>query len=219
MIPGPAGALEAKYHYIPSNVSAPIVIVLPPHPAQEGNMDHPIVNTLFRSFASLGFNVLRFNFRGCGKSQGEFTNGEGEVSDAAACLDWLQGKNPSFTQCWVAGFSFGAYVALQLLMRRPEGRGFVAVSPPVNLYEFNFLAPCPVPGLVIHGDFDEVTPKDGVMRFVHQISTQRRGHKIAYHVVPRANHHFVDCLSSIDTLTSNYVSQDMASIVSGACAV
>ena len=75
------------------------------------------------------FSVCRVNFRGVGKSDGEFDNGQGELADAAAALDWLERENFDNSQCWVSGFSFGSLIAMQLLMRRPEINRFIAISP------------------------------------------------------------------------------------------
>ena len=83
-------------------------------------------------------------------------DGEGELSDATSVLDWLQQYNTNSKIVWVAGFSFGAWVAMQLLMRRPEINNFISVSPPANTRDFGFLAPCPSSGLIIHGDKDSV---------------------------------------------------------------
>ena len=105
--------------------------------------------------------MLRFNFRGVGRSQGSFDHGIGELSDAAAALDWAQTINPEARACWIAGFSFGAWIGMQLLMRRPEIEGFISVAPPANLYDFSFLAPCPSSGLIIHGDKERVAPAEG----------------------------------------------------------
>ena len=80
-----------------------------------------------------------------------FDHGIGELSDAAAALDWLQALNPDARGCWIAGFSFGAWIGMQLLMRRPEVEGFISIAAPENLYDFSFLAPCPSSGLIIHG--------------------------------------------------------------------
>ena len=210
MISGPEGVLEVRYHSVLSDAKAPVAIIVPPHPEQEGSMDHPVIHTLFRTFASLGFNVLRFNFRGSGKSQGVFVHGDVEVSDAASCLDWLQSRNPSPSQCWVAGYSFGAHVALQLLMRRPECYSFVAVSPVPNLYDFNFLAPCPAPGLIVHGEIDEVTPKEAVARLVHQLVAQKRSPKVGLRIVSQADHSYSNQLKSLETVVSDYILADRA---------
>ena len=121
-------------------------------------MNNQVVYALYYMFVERGFSVLRFNFRGVGRSQGYFDNGPGELSDAASALDWLQLQNPDARSCWIAGVSFGTWIAMQLLMRRPEIDGFICVAPPANLYDFSFLAPCPSSGLMVNGDKDRVVP-------------------------------------------------------------
>src|SRR6202789_4387620 len=79
----------------------------------------------FSSVPQRRFSVLRFKFRGGGRSPGSFDHGTGELSDAASALDWAQTINPEARACWVAGFSFGAWIGMQLLMRRPEVEGFI----------------------------------------------------------------------------------------------
>jgi alpha/beta superfamily hydrolase len=148
--PGPEGRLEGRYH--PQKAKdAPIAIILHPHPQFGGTMNNRVVYNLHYAFHEMGFTVLRFNFRGVGRSQGEYDQGVGELSDAASALDYLQSMNPNAKHCWVAGFSFGAWIGMQLLMRRPEITGFISVSPPANMYDFSFLAPCPSSGLIING--------------------------------------------------------------------
>src|SRR3546814_6434439 len=122
--------------------------------------------TLFRS----GFATLRLNFRGVGRSQGTFDNGVGELSDAAAALDWVQSFHPEAQTTWIAGFSFGAWIGMQLLMRRPEIRGFISVAPPANMYDFTFLAPCPSSGIIVQGGSDEVVTAGAVHRSEEQTS-------------------------------------------------
>ncbi len=142
---GPAGRLEGRFH--PSTQrGAPIAIILHPHPQFGGTMNNQIVYNLYYAFAERGFSVLRFNFRGVGRSQGAFDHGQGELSDAAAALDWVQTINPDARACWIAGVSFGSWIGMQLLMRRPEVEGFISVAPPANRFDFSFLAPCPSSG-------------------------------------------------------------------------
>ena len=119
-------------------------------------MNNRIVQELYKTFQRRGFATLRFNFRGVGKSQGVFDNGVGELSDAATALDWVQSFHPEAQTTWIAGFSFGAWIGMQLLMRRPEIRGFISIAPPANMYDFTFLAPCPSSGIIIQGEADEV---------------------------------------------------------------
>ena len=123
---GPAGRIEGRYHPARQK-NAPIAIILHPHPQFGGTMNHQIIYQLYYAFVHRGFSALRFNFRGVGRSQGSFDHGTGELSDAAAALDWAQTINPEAKSCWIAGFSFGAWIGMQLLMRRPEIEGFISI--------------------------------------------------------------------------------------------
>ena len=147
---GPDGRLGGRINTVEGRRS-PVALILHPLPQFGGNMNNPIIYNLYQTFLKRGFSVLRFNFRSVGKSQGTFDQGIGELSDAASALDYLQAMNPNAKHCWVAGFSFGAWIGMQLLMRRPEISGFISVSPPANMYDFSFLAPCPASGLIING--------------------------------------------------------------------
>ena len=152
-------------------------------------MNHPIVLALYQSFVRRGFATLRFNFRGVGRSQGTFDNGIGELSDAASALDWLQQFNPEAHTTWVGGFSFGAWIGMQLLMRRPEIKGFISIAPPANMYDFAFLAPCPSSGIIVDGENDEVVPPSAVLKLVDKLKTQK--HITIHHTtIPQANHFF-----------------------------
>jgi alpha/beta superfamily hydrolase len=155
----------------------PIAIILHPHPQFGGTMNNRVVYNLHYAFYNMGFTVLRFNFRGVGRSQGEYDQGIGELSDAASALDYLQSMNQNAKHCWVAGFSFGAWIGMQLLMRRPEITGFISVSPPANMYDFSFLAPCPSSGLIINGTGDRVAPPKDTHTLVEQAArAARQGH-------------------------------------------
>ncbi|MDB5372605.1 MAG: alpha/beta hydrolase, partial [Belnapia sp.] len=90
---------------------------------------------------------------------------------------------------WVAGYSFGSYVGMQLLMRRPEMGGFVSISAPASHYDFGFLAPCPCNGLILHGAADELVPESSVKKLVDKLNTQR-GITIDYRVMQGAGHVF-----------------------------
>src|SRR4029453_6929274 len=126
MFAGPDGRLEGRYHHA-KKPNAPVALLLHPHPLHGGTLNNRVVHALYQRFQGLGFSVLRFNFRGVGRSQGRYDGGIGEISDAAAALDFLQAVNPNAHSLWVAGYSFGAYVGMQLLMRRPEMGGFVSI--------------------------------------------------------------------------------------------
>src|SRR5512133_2321234 len=115
IINGPEGRIEGRYHHARGG-TAPMALVLHPHPLHGGTMNNRVVYTIYQAFVRRGFSTLRFNFRGVGRSQGSFDRGEGELADAAAALDWLQTYNPNAASCWVAGYSFGAWIS------RPSSR-------------------------------------------------------------------------------------------------
>lgn len=200
---GSVGRIEAFIQHGKSTHS-PIALILHPHPKQGGTMHNKIVNTLFRSFVEKGFGALKFNYRGVGRSEGIYDNGEGELADAASALDWLQSQFPHVSKFWVAGYSFGAFLGMQLLMRRPELEGFIAVSPPANKYDFNFLAPCPVSGQIIQGDMDTFVKHQSVHDLVVKLRNQR-GISIDYELINGASHLFSDHTNTIETLAKNYI--------------
>ena len=188
---GPEGRLEGRYHPQPGKPDAPIAIVLHPHPQYGGTMNNRVVYNLHYAFHNMGFTVMRFNFRGVGRSQGEFDQGIGELSDAASALDYLQAMNPNSKHCWVAGFSFGAWIGMQLLMRRPEITGFISVAPQANVYDFSFLAPCPSSGLIVNGTADRVAPPKDTHNLVGKLREQK-GITITHEEIEGADHFFRD---------------------------
>jgi alpha/beta superfamily hydrolase len=202
---GPEGRLEGRYQHN-REPNAPIALMLHPHPQHGGTMNNKVVYTLYQAFSRRGFSVLRFNFRGVGRSQGTYDRGEGELSDAASALDWLQSYNQNAEACWIAGFSFGAWIGMQLLMRRPEISGFISLSPPANLYDFSFLAPCPSSGLVIHGERDEFVPEPAVAKLVEKLAHQRNL-EIDYRVIPGANHFYQDNIEDLERHLDDYLSK------------
>ncbi|CAN1505310.1 COG2945 Predicted hydrolase of the alpha/beta superfamily [Caulobacteraceae bacterium] len=203
VLTGAAGRIEGRYSP-GKRENAPIALILHPHPRAGGHMNHPVSVQLYHLFMKRGFSVLRFNFRGVGRSQGEFDAGIGELADAATALDWLQATNPQASQFWVAGYSFGAYIGMQLLMRRPETDGFISVSPPTNMYDFSFLAPCPASGLILHGQTDTVVPPVEVERVVSKLRTQK-GIVIDYELVDNATHFWAEHLPEVEKRVGAYL--------------
>jgi alpha/beta superfamily hydrolase len=188
ILAGPDGRLEARYHAAEQK-NAPVALVLHPHPLHGGTMNNKVAYNLYHSFVRNGFSVLRFNFRGVGRSQGTFDDGIGELSDAASALDWLQLQNPSASSFWIGGFSFGSWIGMQLLMRRPEVEGFIAVSPPAKGYDFSFLSPCPAEGLVVQGDQDSIVDVNDTTVLVNRLQAQKNS-GIDYRIVEGADHFY-----------------------------
>lgn len=206
---GPSGRLEGRYNPGKTD-TAPVALVLHSNPQYGGKMDEKISYYLFHAFAHRGFATLRFNFRGVGRSQGEFDSGTGELSDAAAALDWLQSMNPNSTGTWIAGFSFGAWIGMQLLMRRPEIKGFISVAPPANLYDFSFLAPCPSSGLIIQADQDDLVTPISVQKLVEKLKTQK-SITVHHDNIKGANHFFETELNALMASVNNYLNLRLAS--------
>ena len=185
---GPEGRLEGRYH--PSDdAAAPCAIVLSPHPKAGGHMDHRIPVAMYECYKRRGFSVLRFNFRGIGRSKGVYDHGSGELQDAAYALDYLQSFNQNAPFSWVTGYSFGAWIGMQLLMRRPEVAGFISMSLPTNTYDLAFLAPCPASGLITYGSLDSVVPPEEVERAIENIRIQK-GQKIYGKIIEGADHFY-----------------------------
>ena len=204
---GPEGRLEGRYH--PSKQATPsIALMMHPHPQHGGTMNNRVTYQLFHIFAKRDFSVLRFNFRGVGRSQGRYDDGQGELSDAAAALDWLQANNPDAPQCWVGGYSFGAWIGMQLLMRRPEISGFISVAPPANIYDFGFLAPCPTSGLILQGDQDEIASEPAVAALANRLAHQR-GIAVEYKVIRGATHFFHDEMEDMAKAIETYLNKNL----------
>ena len=208
---GPEGRLEGRYHHS-KRQNAPIAVLLHPNPQQGGTMNNRIVHILYQAFVRRGFSALRFNFRGVGRSQGVFDRGEGELSDAASALDWLQTINTNAEFCWVGGYSFGAWIGMQLLMRRPEIAGFLSIAPPANQYDFTFLAPCPSSGLIVHGDRDEAVPHESVRKLSNKLS-QQRGIQVDLDLIPGANHYFSERLDELTASIDRYLDRSLSAQV------
>ncbi|TVR84229.1 MAG: alpha/beta hydrolase [Rhodospirillales bacterium] len=205
---GTEGRLEGRYHHS-KRPSAPVALVLHPHPLQGGTMNNRIVFALFQAFQRRGFSVLRFNFRGVGRSQGWFDNGHGELNDGASALDWLESINPNAAECWIAGYSFGAWIGMQLMMRRPEITRFITVAPPAGAQDFTFLAPCPASGLIVHGDADTLVPIQGVAKLAAKLA-QQRNIKVEYHPVAGADHLFSTGMDELMTVVGDYLDRALA---------
>ena len=172
-------------------------------------MNNKVVVDTFHAFMDNGFSVCRVNFRGVGKSDGEFDNGQGELADAAAALDWLERENFDNSQCWVAGFSFGSLISMQLLMRRPEISRFISISPQPNVYDFSFLSPCPTSGLMVYGKKDELVPKEYINELDKRLASQK-GIKVEFESVSDANHFFTKSEENLKKVLDKYIKKESA---------
>ena len=209
-IPGSSGRIQAKYSKS-KQIGAPVALVLSPHPQYGGTMNNKIVYETYNCFYKKKFSVIRINFRGVEKSDGVFDNGQGELSDAAAALDWIEKENPGYSQCWVSGFSFGALICMQLIMRRPEVNKFIAISPQPNLYDFTFLSPCPISGLVLCGKNDELVQLDSILNLKKRLSLQKNI-EVKFETINNANHFYKGKEKELSSTIETYI-KDQITIV------
>lgn len=156
-IRGPAGQIEVAT----AESMLPVPrrawgIVCHPHPQHGGTMHNKVVTTLAKVFRNLGAVSVRFNFRGVGNSEGKYDQGEGELDDLLAVCDWVLQERPDH-EIWLAGFSFGAYIALKAASRIPVTK-LVTVAPPVNHYHLEKLPPIECQWILVQGDRDEIVP-------------------------------------------------------------
>lgn len=205
---GPAGRIEAKYHQS-RDPQAPVALILPPNPAEGANFNNIITYSLYKNFMNNNFSVLRFNFRGVGNSEGTFDKGEGELLDATAALDWLHQKNMDAKSFWIAGYDFGAWIGLQLAMRRPEVEEYILVSPHSKKKDFNFIVPCAACGLVVHGDYDEIMPEENISDLLEKLSAKTES-KIDFINIEGANHFFDNYIDELNDNIDNYIKKRIA---------
>ncbi len=161
-IRGPSGQLEVIFT---PNTGSIGVIVCHPHPLYGGTMTNKVVTTLCKNFSELGYPTLRFNFRGIGQSAGEFDHGIGETADTLAVIHWLKIEHGIDTVI-LAGFSFGAFVALNACQHFTV-KHLLLVAPPTEYPEFNHLT-APNPWSLIVAAEDEVVSTPAILAWAQQ---------------------------------------------------
>lgn len=161
LIDGPAGKLELIVSEAKGEESNVWGIVCHPHPLFGGTMHNKIVTTLSKTYQDMGANTVRFNFRGVMRSEGQFDNGNGELDDLLAVVDWVQ-QLQSHTTIWLAGFSFGGYIAAKAATHIPAKK-LVTVAPPVQNFPMKELPPILCRWVLVQGDLDDVVPPQAVI--------------------------------------------------------
>jgi alpha/beta superfamily hydrolase len=168
-ISGPVGQLQTAIHqgdeegYFAARHF--LVIVCHPHPVHGGTMDNKVVTTLMRTYRDLGIHVLRFNFRGVGKSEGLFANAIGELDDLMAVVAWAKQQLPQ-VPLLLAGFSFGSSIAAQVSYQVDDLQHLTLVAPPVERYPYDRNGQFPCALAVVQGDKDERVIAEGVYRWI-----------------------------------------------------
>lgn len=193
---GPAGQLEAMLERA-SGVTdlRAIAVTCHPHPLHGGTMQNKVVQTLSRAFVRLGAVGVRFNFRGVGASAGVHAHGQGELDDALAVIDWACREWPELP-LYVAGFSFGAMIALRCASVRAAAgspaAGLATIAPPVERFDFEFQHPgCP--WLLVQGEDDDVVAAEAVRRWCARIAPAP-----TFELWPGTGHYFHGRLNDLE---------------------
>ena len=156
---GPGGRIEAIIKE-PAGPVTRAAIVCHPHPLFGGTMHNKVVFRIARAFQDAGFAVLRFNFRGAGRSEGQHDNGLGEQDDLRAAIAFIE-ERYSGVEVWLAGFSFGSSVMLRAAACDDRVRALIAAGVPVSQYDFTAIAQCHKPKLFVQGSLDQFgSPED-----------------------------------------------------------
>ena len=163
-IAGPAGRLESLLDE-PAGGPARAAVVFPhPHPQQGGTMHTKVVYRRAKALAGIGCAVLRFNFRGKGKSDGSFTNGPGEMDDFRAGLDFMADRYPG-ARLWAGGFSFGSWIGLSVGAADPRVTTLIGIAPPLDRYDYESVRVSPKAKFFIQGERDEICPLKQMREF------------------------------------------------------
>jgi alpha/beta superfamily hydrolase len=182
-IPGPEGPLEALMD-VPGGEPRAAAVFAHPHPMHGGTMHTKAVYQSAKALARIGVAVLRFNFRGVGRSAGTFDAGPGEMKDFRAGLAFMEARYPGLP-LWVAGFSFGSWVALIVGAEDARVTLLLGIAAPVDRYDFAAVTQSDKPKFLIHGEEDELVSIKDVRRFYSELKEPKE-----LVVIPAADHLF-----------------------------
>jgi uncharacterized protein len=173
------------------------VVISHPHPMMGGDMRDTVVETLADAFSAGGISTLRFNFRGVGMSEGSFDGGQGEQEDVLAAISYLEGQGAQ--EIIPAGYSFGTWVTAGVIVRR-NLLPAIFVSPPINLFPFDFRLLRGKIGLILCGDRDPFCPLDKARDGAAQISSHLE-------IISGADHFFQERTEELAVRIDAFVKQ------------
>jgi alpha/beta superfamily hydrolase len=166
LLPGAAGAIEIAVGVPSEGARAGVAIICHPHPLQGGTMFNKVVTTLDRALGELGLATVRFNFRGVGRSEGVHDEGRGEADDLVAIAEWVRRERPG-AALWLAGFSFGSYVALRAAANLAPQQ-MILIAPPVGRWDFSGIEWPPCSVLIVQGGDDDIVEPAAVAEWAAQ---------------------------------------------------
>jgi uncharacterized protein len=203
----PAGPLLLEGRYARAAGSEQGVVVTHPHPLMGGSMENNVVETLVQTFFDQGYTTLRFNFRGVGRSGGRYDEGLGEQDDLLAAAGVLQQKG--VRKIFLAGYSFGAWVAVQVLRRLPSPGGGVLVSPPIDLMDFDFSGLDGKIRLILAGDRDPYCDITRLLEIARRIQAPVK-------LLPEADHFYSGREMELSAGLAEFLSRQSGSAFSNA---
>ncbi len=174
-------------------------LVCHPHPMFGGTMHNKVVYRAAKAALFSGLPTLRFNFRGAGHSAGTFTGGEGERDDVRAALDYLAAHFPGLPVC-LMGFSFGAWVGLEVGAADPRVSTLVGLGVPVNMSDFDFLHEVRKPKLILQGTRDQYGSVAEVTDFYHSLAEPKQ-----IRWVEGADHFFAGKLDEVQEVLREFL--------------
>ena len=184
MLAGPAGALEALLQEREGFAHQVTAVVCHPHPLYGGTLHNKVAHRVASALFALDVAVLRFNFRGVGKSAGVYDSGIGELEDARCALRELEQRFPHARR-WCAGFSFGSWVAARLAASEPSIERLLMVAPGVHTQTFEELLSLAIPKVIVQGMGDEICRPENLLRVYPTWAEPKRLIQ-----VPEASHFF-----------------------------
>jgi alpha/beta superfamily hydrolase len=207
-IPAPHGRLEAILKEPRAAAARAAALVLHPHPLHGGTMHNKVVFRTARGLEDAGLATLRINFRGVGQSTGTHTAARGgEQEDARVALDYLVEKYPALP-VFLAGFSFGARVGLEVGTRDPRVGFLVGVGTPVSIpereYDFSFIAECRKPLLLVHGERDEFGSVSDLRALAARLPAESQ---IRIEIIHGAGHFFDQQLEELRRVVAEWAAE------------
>jgi alpha/beta superfamily hydrolase len=205
-IPVEHGRLEVILKEPAAGSVSGVALVLHPHPLGGGTMHNKVVFRAANALNDAGLTTLRINFRGVGQSTGEHDEGRGELEDVRAGINYLAEKYPqqSITVC---GFSFGAWLGLQVGTGDDRVRNLISIGTPLDKYDFSFVMSCRKPLLFVHGSLDEFGDVEKLRELVEKLESQTPVHLI---VVPEADHFFEGHLDELKRAITDWITVQVA---------
>jgi len=197
-LPGPAGRLEASSWEPKEGAPRAAIAFCHPHPLYGGTKDNKVVFRASRGLQKAGLAVLRFNFRGVGRSEGEHDGKGGEVEDLGAALDWLRARHPD-VELWAGGFSFGSRIASQRAVHDTRIARLVLVALPVLAFDVSHIEEITQPGFILMAENDEFGTKAELARRFPRVLS-----RFEISEVPGVGHFFDDRTSEVQSRVQAY---------------